>query len=301
MKTYELPYSLSSENKLGLVAPAGKLIKKNLKAGLKILRKLGYKDLILPGKVSNHRYFAGTDNSRIKKFNKLINHPKVKSIFCLRGGYGSSRIVSRLDLKKMIKKKILFCGYSDITVFHMATFKLGGLITFYGPMPGIDFSSKKIEKIKKALSRLENFDRKNWTYKIRGNGLNLKKKITGRSVAGCLTILQSLIGTPYQPDLKNCILFLEDINEEPYKVERMLIHLNDSGILKGVKGILFSMKGPGERSLKLKHSLKDIEKISGIPVLTGFPFGHKQPFNIIPIGAPVEITSNAISFFGVRL
>ena len=287
--SFELPIPLSLNSGIGLVSPAGIVSSAKLERSLKLIKQAGFKRISYNKKLKPYRFLAGSDNNRIKDFNLVLQKKNLNLIFSIRGGYGSIRIIEDVDFEEIIKKKIIFCGYSDISIFHSALFKARKLITFYGPMPGVDFTTKNKNKIKRLFNIFCNLGSQNLTYKF-GNSINPSSKpVSGIAFANCLSILQTLIGTKYQPNLKGTILFLEDINEEPYSIERMLMHLYHSKILNGVKLIIFSLKGPGERSIELKETILDFEQIAGIQVLTGFNFGHKNPFNLIPIGANCNV------------
>ncbi|MCK4665669.1 LD-carboxypeptidase [Candidatus Dependentiae bacterium] len=283
--SFKLPNPLSLNSGIGLVNPAGIVSSAKLKRAIKIIKGAGFKRIFYNKKLKPYRFFSGSDNKRIEDFNLILQEKNINLIFSIRGGYGSIRIIEGVDFEEIIKKKIIFCGYSDISIFHSTLFKMRKLITFYGPMPGVDFTMKSKLKVKKLFSIFSNLGSQNLTYKIDNPNVPNFKPVTGTAFANCLSILQTSIGTRYQPNLEGTILFLEDINEEPYSIERMLMHLYHSKLLKGVKLIVFNLKGPGERSVELKETLLDFEQIAGIHVLTGFKFGHKNPFNLIPIGA----------------
>ncbi len=286
---FKLPNPLSLNSVIGLVNPAGIVSSAKLKSSIKLIKDAGFKKIFYNKKLKPYRFFSGSDNKRAEDFNLIIKQKDINLIFSIRGGYGSIRIIKDVTFEEIIKKKIIFCGYSDVSIFHSALFKMRKLITFYGPMPGVDFTVKNKFKILKLFNIFNNLGSQNLTYKIDNSKIPNFKPVTGVAFANCLSILQTSIGTKYQPNLEGTILFLEDVNEEPYSIERMLMHLYHSKLLKGVKLILFSLKGPGERSNELKETLMDFEQIAGIQVLTGFNFGHKNPFNLIPIGANCSV------------
>ncbi len=290
--SFKLPNPLSLNSGIGLVNPAGIVSSSKLKRAIKLIKEAGFKKVIHNKKLKPFRFFSGSDNKRAEDFNLVLKKKDVNLIFSIRGGYGSIRIIKDVAFEEIIKKKIIFCGYSDVSIFHSALFKTGKLITFYGPMPGVDFTVKSKFKINKLFNIFSNLGSRNLTYKISNSKVLNFKPVSGIAFANCLSILQTSIGTQYQPNLEGTILFLEDVNEETYSIERMLMHLYHSKILNKVKLVIFSLKGPGERSAELKETLMDFEQIAGIQVLTGFNFGHKNPFNLIPIGANCSVMNH---------
>ncbi|HDS09965.1 MAG TPA: LD-carboxypeptidase [Firmicutes bacterium] len=294
--SFILPDPLKEGDIIGLPAPAGIVSKNVVNRVVRIFKENGFTNLILPDISRTFRYFAADDKSRADDFNRMIEARNVKAIIALRGGYGSVRILNDVNISELIKKRIIFCGYSDISLFHTLIFNSRKLISFYGPMPGIDFSLKNMNSIKGFFNFLKNFSRNDITYSFK-NDLKLKKaEFSGTAFASCLTLLQTTAGTEYQPNLSGSILFLEDVNEESYRVDRMLHHLLHSGILSGVKIIVFCLKGSESETGDLNEILDEISVKTGIHIIRGFRFGHLSPFNIIPIGSvcKVEIKGNKI-------
>ncbi|MDD3627484.1 MAG: LD-carboxypeptidase [bacterium] len=287
---YFLPNRLDEKDMIGFPAPAGIVSKRMLTRTVRIFNENGFKNLLLPDISKTFTYFSGPDALRIKDFNSMASDKKVKALFTIRGGYGCGRIIDKLSVSEIIRYRKIFCGYSDASMIHTKIFNLGGLITFYGPMPGIDFNVNNHALIRDLLDFFKRLGQVDLKYSVKNNSKIRDNIINGISFASCLTLLQNTLGTPEQPDLKGCVLFLEDVNEEVYRIDRMLNHLVQSGILTGVKSMFFCLKGPGAESADLREVFSALSKRTGIQIFTGFKFGHLSPFNIIPIGSHCNVT-----------
>lgn len=294
------PRPLNNRSTIGIVAPSSPPRDPSvIKRSIKLLEKAGYRVKVGRSVYARNGFLAGSDQLRINDLHSFFKDKKVDGILCLRGGYGSARLLPKIDFKHIKKNPKFFCGYSDVTALHLAIFKKTGLITFHGPTllslfgkkSFSQFSFGSFKKAARGSSRTEDIS-KGYPAKLKVVPIS-KGKATGTLIGGNLAVLNSLIGTPWFPSLKGAILFLEDVNEPPYKVDRMLTQLLTSGALKGVKGIALGIWTGCEGEKKFSQSLIEIfkERLSPlkVPVCYGLPFGHIDDIATIPHGGKAEL------------
>lgn len=285
-----LPPRLNRGDTIGLVAPAGPIVNEaGFTAGVRLLRETGFEVKFAPGLTHQREaYLAGTDTRRINEFRDLWADPEVKALLAARGGYGSLRIVSSLDMDLMRSQPKILIGFSDVTVLITAILKHAGLVTFHGP----------------TLSTLARSDRETAeTFfntitgrppeLIKADGLEVlvPGQARGRLLGGNLTTLTSLMGTSYELPWEGAILFLEDVNEAPYRLDRTLTHLKEAGRLQGVAGVILGIFDEcGDVELFWKRTIELFED-EHIPIWANFPVGHGQANRILPLGIEVEMDS----------
>lgn len=299
------PKALKKGDTIGIVAPASPHSSNDkLNRGIRYLEQLGYKVVI--GKHINDKlgYLAGTDKGRASDINNFFNDKKIKAIFCTRGGYGSHRILERIDYDIIKRNPKIFVGYSDITALQLAIFKKTELITFAGPMLISDLSKKlsvdSEEHFWKCLTYPKPFEVVN-LFGSKTLKVLTHRKVTGKILGGNLSVIAALAGTSYLPSFKNSILTLEDIEERPYRIDRMLQQLKLGGLLNELSGVLlgdFSTCVPekDKPSLKLEEIFKSVFK--NIPIIMDIKFGHIRNSITIPYGIKVKLDTkkNEISF-----
>ncbi len=299
------PKALKKGDTIGIVAPASPHSSNDkLTNGIRYFEQLGYKVVI--GKHINDKmgYLAGTDKGRASDINNFFRNKNIKAIFCTRGGYGSHRILDLIDYDIIKRNPKIFVGYSDITALQLAIFKKTGLVTFAGPMVIPDLSEKlsidSEEHFWKCLTSLNPvgviYLFENQTLKVLTHG-----KVTGKILGGNLSVIAALAGTSYLPSFINSILTLEDIEERPYRIDRMLQQLKLAGLLNNLSGVIlgdFSTCLPEKNkpSLKLEEIFKSVLK--KIPIMMDFKFGHIRNSITIPYGINVKLDTkkNEISF-----
>ena len=229
------PPRLHKGGVIGLVAPASTpSSEEHIEKGATYLEQLGYRVKFGKHIRNTNGYLAGTDEERAADFNTMVRDKDVKAIFAIRGGYGTPRILRMIDYRSLRQNPKIIAGYSDITALQLAIFRKTGLVTFSGPMTGSDMwkdfdpyteehfwqlltSTKKIGLLKNSIDE---------PLKILKIG-----KARGRLLGGNLSLLACLMGTPFLPNMRGSILFLEDVEEAPYRVDRMLAQLLNAGIL----------------------------------------------------------------------
>ncbi|PPL03763.1 S66 peptidase family protein [Parapedobacter indicus] len=235
-------------------------------------------------------YLAGTDAERIADIERMFADPDIKAIVCLRGGSGAARVLDRLDYQLIARNPKIFLGYSDITAFHQAIYTQTGLITFHGAVANSHWTPMVIRQFEQLF-----FDGKLPMYTAdRKPNTITGGTAEGRLFGGNLTVLTGIAGSAYFPDFEDGILFLEEIGEEPYRIDRMFSQLALTGALRKIKGFVFGQctdcrsKNPAN-SLTVEQILYDYIRPLGIPAFQGARIGHIDEQFILPIGARVRI------------
>ena len=272
------PPNLKKGDQVALVAPAGYIENdKALILAEKMLKSWGLKAVRGKHVLEKNGSFAGTDEQRREDFQKALDNPKIKAIWAVRGGYGSMRIIQDLNFNKFIKKPKWVIGYSDITVFHSALNNLG-YKSIHGIMP-INLSADK-KSIEKAVDSLENIlFGKEVEYIIPSSSYNKYGSIQGEIVGGNLTLLQNLLGTPFEIKTKGKILFIEEIGEELYQIDRKLQSLKLAGTFNHILGLVvgsFTDIKPNKQwnDTNYQEIIHKLIKGSDFPVIFDIPSGH---------------------------
>ncbi len=295
-----LPPPLPPGSTIGLVAPAGPVLDQEaFSSGVRLLHELGYATRFrrdLPGR--SHGYLAAGDDERARDFNELWAAPDISAVLAVRGGYGSLRMVNGIDMALVRSHPKRFIGFSDITVLHAALFKHAGLVTFHGPVLTSLASADRdsIASFVDALSVATPFCLEARNIEVLRPG-----RASGPLLGGNLTNLVHLLGTVHELDWRGAILVLEDIGEAPYRIDRMLTHLQAAGRLEGLAGlILGSFRCNAGESDSNRRSNEEIvwarvlELFSNqpIPLWANFPVGHECCNRTLPLGASAEMDSN---------
>ena len=295
------PPPLQRGDVVGLVALASALEEAHVRAAVTNLKKRGF-EVKLVGAGLKRGYLAGDDDSRARALNTLISDPEVKAILCLRGGYGSPRILDRIDYATLRRHPKIIVGYSDITAVLLAIEKETGLVTFHGPM-GKEWSASRgispfAEKYTWDLLQGTGALASNWGGE-RFPGMRSPTPIAEGAAEGILrggnlSVICSLLGTPYEIDAHGVILLLEEVGEKPYAIDRLLNQLRLAGKLAQAKGILLGVfagcdsKDP-EGDLSLDEIFTDYFARLGIPVLYNYPTGHIPDQATLPLGVKVRL------------
>lgn len=289
------PLRLNRGDRVSVPAPASPVHREMFDQGIRVLQELGF-DVVYGDVFQKWRYLAGEDDHRLQEFLLALNDPDVKAIFFARGGYGSSRLLNHLAKQKIdIPPKILF-GCSDITSLHQFFQSKYGWIVFHGPMPSGDFARGQLHRPSFELACTQA-----GPYELGPDQVQVLQTGTaeGTLKGGCLTLLDASIGTPWEPDWRNSILFLEDVSTKPYQIDRMLTHLKLAGKFDGVQGFLFGeMKDciqMPDQDYFLQEVILDI--LGGLkkPICFNFPSGHVSGPNwTLPLGVSTRLHAQAI-------
>jgi muramoyltetrapeptide carboxypeptidase len=295
-----VPPLLSPGDCVGIAAPASHIPRGNeefLHRGAERVQEMGFEIRYSPSLLKRkHLYLAGTDEERAQELMEMFLDPEVKAILCVRGGYGAQRIISYLDADRIRDHPKPLIGCSDITVLLIYLLQRCLVVPFHGPNVAtrqfIEGDAEMADALKDAL-----------TTPLAGTEVACtvlrEGEAHGEIIGGCLSCLVTTVGTPYAPDFHGKVLFVEDVDEPPYKIDRMLTHLKSAGILLGVKGVVFGQM-PGcdtEKGLLREVILDVLQDIEG-PILFGFPSGHGARNLTIPLGTMVRIQGGVVVFHG---
>jgi muramoyltetrapeptide carboxypeptidase len=295
-----MPPFLSPGDCVGIAAPASHIPRENeafLLRGAERVREMGFAVRYSPSLLKRkHLYLAGTDEERAQELMEMFLDPEVKAILCTRGGYGTQRIIPHLDAELIRNHPKPLVGCSDITVLLIYLLQRCFVVPFHGPNVAtrqfVEGDAEMAHRLKGALTAP--LSAAEITCSVLREG-----EAQGELIGGCLSCLVTTLATPYEPGLQGKVLFVEDVDEPPYRIDRMLTHLKSAGKLQGVKGVVFGQMPGCDTDKGLLHEviLDTLEDIEG-PVLFGFPSGHGARNLTIPLGVPVKIHEGVLSFPG---
>lgn len=275
----QVPNLLKSGDKVGIVSPSSWIRRREIEKGIILLQKWGFDVRIGQYALLRHKYMAGTDQERVGDLHKMFQDPEVKAIFCTRGGYGSLRLLGHLDYGLIRENPKIFMGFSDLTALLLAIYKEAKVMVFHGPVLKTKGIGKPLEEAILYLRSPQSIEiplSKNLI--LRGGAFE------GRLLGGNLTVISHMVGTGFLPELKGAVLFLEDVAERPYKIDRALTHLRLSGVLEGVSGLLLGdFVGCGPKR-EIAEIFKELAEHLVIPCVMGLPVGHGRRNMVIPIG-----------------
>lgn len=270
-----------------MVAPGSPFSRDALSQGVLELERMGYSVRYRDDIFSADGFFAGSHERRTSELLEALADPAIHAVICARGGYGSNYVAQALDQVVLAAPKIVM-GYSDITALHLALWRRERWVTFHGPMLTIDFPGRAVWQQAVSSTRPWQAGRAQVLRSGQAEGILL---------GGCLSILAASLGTWRESDFDGAVLFLEDLDERPYRVDRMLFHLREAGKLKGVRGIVFGeMKGCKAREGEAPLEEVILAAIPEIPILYGFPSGHTSGENIcLPFGVRAAISGDTLA------
>jgi muramoyltetrapeptide carboxypeptidase len=302
------PKRLKPGDTVTLVAPANATFNTiDLQIAKESLEALGFKVAIGAHLLDRHGYLAGDDKSRADDINKAFADPGVAAVHAIRGGWGSARLLPFLDFETIRRNPKILIGYSDITALLLSIYAKTGLVTFHGPIGLGRWDGYSLDYYKRVLFNGEQVTYANKQGLSDRNALVqtefrtqtiIPGKARGRLVGGNLTVMTTILGSPYLPDWENTILFTEDVHEDFYRIDRMLTQLKLAGVLGKIKGFVFgscSECGPGDGNygaLTLEEIFADHIKPLGVPAWQGAMIGHSQPQWTLPEGVQVEIDAD---------
>lgn len=303
------PERLRRGDKIALVAPASFISEKSLQTSIEKVEQMGFIPVWSRKILCKYGYLSATDKERADDFNSMIKDKEIKGIICAGGGYGCTRILDLLDYDMIKENPKVIIGFSDNTALINAVHKKTGLITFHGPIArtmhqgynGEHFENLTINPVDEYIIESSDDDlQKSQDDKVYERYTITSGKGQGELVGGNLTLICSLMGTPYQIDFENKIVMIEDINEEPYRIDRMLTQLISSGELSKAAGIVFGIckdcdktdKTKTANSFTLREVIEDRIKPLNIPAAYGLSFGHNINNFTFPIGVKAEFDAD---------
>ena len=312
-KSFQKPEALMPGDTIAIIAPAYPLNSERVPRIAKRLKDMGFKVKYGPNIYERYGYLAGSDEERAKYLMAAYKDPEVKGIFPGTGGFGTTRMLDLLDYDYIRKHPKVFIGFSDITGLHLAINKKCSQITFHSPNPlwglgsesGLHpFSEKYFWRAIKADKYFSDKGEKlpgGWTYEIPDDASKIVTIVSGvaegRLIGGNLSLVAALMGTPYEIETKGKILFLEDVNEEPYRIDRYLSQLELGGKFEDVSGVVLGrwrkcVAEDPEESLTLEQVFNDYFSLRDYPVIVNFPIGHVSINATLPIGAMAELDAD---------
>lgn len=294
------PKPLQKGDRVAIISPASPSDKSLIDEWIASLNKLGLNVVVGESCLSEHGFLSGTDDIRANDINSMFANKSIKGVFALRGGYGCARLLDLIDFKLIKKNPKIFIGYSDITALHIAINQKSKLITYHGPMisteliKGLDeYSANYYKKFIFGYDKIDEL--------INPEGDNLEIINTGIAsgelTGGNLSLICSSLGTKYEINTKNKILFLEEVEEVPYKIDRMLTQLKQSGKLKDANGIILGsftncIASNNKKSLSLQEIFTEIILPLKKPTISNLACGHCMPTLTLPLGAKVFLDAN---------
>jgi muramoyltetrapeptide carboxypeptidase len=304
------PPALRSGDTIAFVAPSGPVNVAQLQEYARALDRDGFRVILPSGIDRREGYLAGSDEQRANELNAMIRDPDVRAIFPARGGYGLTRILDRLDYQALRDNPKIIIGYSDITALHLAVARKAKVVTFHSPVPLSNLYQGHLPQFAyaEALFRRAILSSE---YQEQASGYRITSvagsqtataepqtlvggKAQGRLVGGNLTLISATMGTEYEIDPQGGLLFLEDVDEAPYRVDRMLSQLRLSGVLEKVAGVIlgdFSHQ-EGATQVEMQGVLRSYFANSGYPVIWKFPLGHVPCNATLPIGVMAEMDAD---------
>lgn len=287
------PPRLKEGDTIGMIAPAGIVYDEEQYKRMKsVLEELGFRVRFAPHVRNRHGYLAGRDEERAEDLNRFFADPEIRGIITVRGGWGSNRILSLVDYSLIRDNPKFFCGFSDITSLHLAIHRKTGLVTFHGPNGTSDWTIFTQEQFHGMATGSHSLMLVNPPVEKADIRTIRPGRATGPLLGGNLTLVTSLIGSEYLPSMDGAILFLEDIGEEIYRVDRMFSQLELSGILGRLGGVVFGrctdckVSNPG---FTLDDVLKRYLDPLGIPAFTGSMISHEPNIFTLPVGVNAEM------------
>lgn len=301
------PSKLIPGSRVALIAPAGPLLERDdLTRAEALCRALGYEPVPGRNALNCYGYLAGTDDERLSDLNHALQDSSLSAVWCIRGGYGITRLLDRVDFAAMARRPKVLIGFSDITALLNAVSRAAGVVTFHGPVARASMPAFSRGHFDRVLTRPEPLGRLGRLPEPADVLVPQEQRIVtlrggiaeGPLAGGNLSLLQCLIGTPWFPDLTGAILFLEDVGEHLYRVDRVLAQLRTIGALQRLAGIVVGRFTELERAGRdgafgLDQVLATYLAPLNIPVAYGFPIGHIDAQWTLPLGVRARLDADA--------
>jgi muramoyltetrapeptide carboxypeptidase len=297
------PPALRPGDTIAIVAPASNVKRENLESGCAALRRAGYNPIYLDSILDQDLYFAGSIDRRLRELDEMFTRDDVRAIVCARGGYGANYLLDKVSPDKIKANPKIFVGYSDLTALITYLYDAIGLVTFHGPMVAKDWAHDDGIDLNSWSSAMTNTAP--WELNLdaaSGARALVQGSAEGVLYGGCLSILVASLGTAYEIQTAGKLLFIEDFNEKPYKIDRMLMQLKLGGKLNGVRGLVFGEMldcvQNANQGYALAEAILRIVGDLGIPVAYGLRSGHVSKGNVtLPIGirAKLAVASDSVN------
>jgi muramoyltetrapeptide carboxypeptidase len=287
-----IPRAVPEPATIGVCAPSGKVDESLLAQGIAHMTDLGHRVVVPDSARHAWRYFAGTDEERLAGLHELLDNPAIDLIMAARGGYGLTRLLPRIDWNRVATSGKAIVGFSDFTAFNMAAYATSGLVTFHGPMLAVDFGKPEPDTFMEQHFWMTLGRDSHRIDDIECDHEYGARRIDGTLWGGNLSLLAHLAGTPYFPAIDGGILYVEEIAEEPYAVERLFLQLYHAGVLSRQSALVLGdfndcvPTNPVRYPYAMHEVVDTLRQLLPFPVLTGLPFGHIARKATLPFGAP---------------
>ncbi len=291
------PPPLRQGDTVGIFAPSSRVNKNAIENTVSLLEKRGYKVFIHPQTFTQNNQSAGTTEEKTAALHDLFAAPSIQAIICAKGGNQAGYLLDRIDYDLIRKNPKIIMGYSDPTALLNAITKETGLVTFHGPMPH-NFPRLPEEQLEHCFALLAGETKE---LPLSGAQVIRDGQAEGPLIGGNLSLLCSLIGTPWEPDFENAILFLEDCDDEISRFDRMFQHLRNAGVFKKLNGLIFGQftdvqdTGKIPFGLTLAELINNIVRDLDIPAVANAPFGHGPAMLTLPIGAHATLHTERLT------
>lgn len=286
------PKALRKGDLIGVIAVAGPVTPAEIEPGVTLLESRGYQVRLSDALYEKKGYLAGEDRIRLTELERMFREDEVKAVICARGGYGTLRLLERLDFKLIRRHPKIFMGFSDITALLWAFYRKTGLITFHGPMLkslGAD-QARNLESFENLMTAQSPLP-----LELDQGTVIRPGRVSGTLLGGNLSLIAHMIGTAFMPDLKGALLFLEDTNEALYRIDRYLSHLRLSGLLDDLAGIVLGRFEGCEEVEQLPDLFAERLAGLGIPVCSGLPVGHGAENLALPLGIQATLDTERMT------
>jgi muramoyltetrapeptide carboxypeptidase len=286
------PRALPPSAHIAILAASGPSKLENIREGVRAIEQRGHRVTLADNIAHQHRgYLAGTDEERAAELNRFFRSSEYDAFFFARGGYGAMRILESIEYGALVDNPRPVVGFSDVTALHQALATKANLASFHGPMVNLDFRNGLSTRHETWLWAMLSGDAP-LEYEFKREDVIGEGEAEGVLFGGCLALTTSLVGTPYDFWVDDGIWFWEDVDEPVYRVDRMLTHLRLSGRMQRIRGVVIGrLKGCGGEA-EMTALLQEFFASSGIPVVRNFPFGHYGDNLLMPIGAPVRLSTS---------
>ncbi|HKT49335.1 MAG TPA: LD-carboxypeptidase [Candidatus Angelobacter sp.] len=289
------PRALRPGDKIGILAPASSFNREAFERGCNRLREMGYEPVFSPEIFARDLYFAGSAERRLNELKSLLVRDDIAALICVRGGYGANYLLDKLDFNLFAQRPKIFLGCSDVTSLLTAITDRTGLVTFHGPMIAKDIADGSFDS-----SSWNNALQGAQSWEIAATGVEVLRpgQAQGTLYGGCLSMLAASLGTPFEIETEGTILFIEDIGEKPFRIDRMLMQLHLAGKLKRVRGFVFGemldCRPPAGETYTLQQVILRVLRDYEVPVIYGLKSGHVSSNNItLPLAVKAELTASS--------
>ncbi|WP_019413809.1 LD-carboxypeptidase [Paenisporosarcina sp. TG20] len=293
------PARLQKGDTIGIIAPSSPPKLENLHRSLSFIENLGLKIKMGKHVEQVNGYLAGTDDERLADLHDMLKDPDVKAIICAGGGYGAARYADRIDYQLMAEQPKILWGYSDITFLHTTIGQFANIVTFHGPMLASDVGKDSFHDLSaRMFNQLFEPSELHYSEEVSPLTTLVGGVSQGELVGGNLSLLVSALGTKYEIDTRGKLLLIEDVGEEPYRVDGMLNQLRLAGKFADAAGIVIGdFSKPESTKRKVTLTLEEVFQYYfndlSIPVVSGFKIGHCQPHFAVPLGVEARLDGHA--------